>query len=120
MIYSLNGKDYACAFQLAIDIFDGKWKGFLLWYLKDGVRRNGELMRLIPNITQKMLTQKLRELENEGIVERIIYPVVPPKVEYKLTPIGKTLIPILKQLYTWGEKYAVHQNANTKECTLNS
>ncbi len=73
----------------------------VLWALKKDVKRNGELKRLIPNISQKMLTQQLRELEEVGIVQRIVYPQVPPKVEYKLTKAGEKLIPILYDLHDW-------------------
>ncbi len=99
-------KKYNCFFQLATDIIGGKWKGMVLWALKKGVKRNGELIRLIPSISQKMLTQQLRELEQAGIVERIVYPVVPPKVEYKLSTAGEKLIPILYDLHDWGKEYA--------------
>lgn len=102
----MENKQYNCFFQLATDIIGGKWKGMVLWALKKGVKRNGELRKLIPNISQKMLTQQLRELEDAGIVERIVYPVVPPKVEYKLTDAGDKLIPILYDLHDWGKEYA--------------
>ncbi len=102
----MNTKEYNCFFQLAIDIIGGKWKGMVLWALKKGVKRNGELKRVIPNISQKMLTQQLRELENVGVVERVVYPVIPPKVEYKLTLNGQQLIPILESLHDWGKEYA--------------
>ncbi|RXJ86897.1 helix-turn-helix domain-containing protein [Arcobacter sp. CECT 8985] len=105
-------KRYNCFFQLATDIIGGKWKSMVLWALKKEVRRNGELKRLIPNISQKMLTQQLRELEEAGIVERIVYPVVPPKVEYKLTTSGEKLIPILYDLHDWGKEYAKSNNMN--------
>ena len=105
-----NIKKYSCFFQLATDIIGGKWKALVLWCLKDDVKRNGELKRLIPNISQKMLTQQLRELEDSGIVERIVYPVVPPKVEYKLTVMGEKLIPILLNLHDWGKEYSKDNN----------
>lgn len=105
-----NIKQYSCFFQLATDIIGGKWKALVLWCLKDSVKRNGELKRLIPNISQKMLTQQLRELEDSGIVNRIVYPVVPPKVEYKLTPMGEKLMPILLELHDWGKEYSKKNN----------
>ena len=110
-----NIKKYSCFFQLATDIIGGKWKALVLWCLKDGEKRNGELKRLIPDISQKMLTQQLRELENSGIVERIVYPEVPPKVEYKLTKMGKTLIPILEDLHDWGKEYSKEHNVKLDE-----
>lgn len=102
----MESKQYNCFFQLATDMIGGKWKGMVLWALKKDVKRNGELKKLIPNISQKMLTQQLRELEEVGIVERIVYPVIPPKVEYKLTKNGQKLIPILEDLHDWGKDYA--------------
>jgi DNA-binding HxlR family transcriptional regulator len=105
-----SSKEYNCFFQLAIDIIGGKWKSYVLWSLKNGVKRNGELARLIPSISQKMLTQQLRELELAGIVNRISYPVIPPKVEYELTSDGKKLLPILEQLHDWGKEYAIEHN----------
>lgn len=108
----MDRKSYSCFFQLATDMIGGKWKGMVLWALKKGVKRNGELLRLIPNISQKMLTQQLRELEDVGIVQRIVYPVVPPKVEYKLTKSGEKLIPILEELHDWGKEYAKDKHIN--------
>lgn len=102
----MESKQYNCYFQLATDIIGGKWKGMVLWSLKKGVRRNGELKKMIPSISQKMLTQQLRELEDVGIVERLVYPEIPPKVEYKLTKYGEKLIPILYELHDWGRDYA--------------
>jgi DNA-binding HxlR family transcriptional regulator len=108
----MEDKEYGCFFQLATDIIGGKWKSMVLWSLKKGVKRNGELRRLIPKISQKMLTQQLRELEEAGVVKRIIYQEIPPKVEYKLTTFGEKLIPILQELHDWGKDYA--QNNNIK------
>jgi DNA-binding HxlR family transcriptional regulator len=94
-----------CPVETSIDALAGKWKILILWYLRSEKKRFNELQKLLPNTTQKMLIQKLRELEEDGIVNREVYPVVPPKVEYSLTEYGKTLKPILKQLYLWGEKH---------------
>ena len=80
-------------------------KILIIWYLKDEKKRFNELQKLLPKATQKMLIQKLRELENDGIVHREVYPVVPPKVEYSLTEYGKSLKPIIKQLYLWGDSH---------------
>ncbi len=74
----------------------------IIYHLNDGVRRNGQLRRTIPEITQKMLTQQLRELEDDGLVEREIFAVVPPRVDYMLTDLGKTVLPILDAMATWG------------------
>ena len=94
-----------CNIEVAMNAIEGKWKVLILWYLKDEKKRFNELQKSIYGITQKMLIQKLRDLEKEGIVHREVFPVVPPKVEYSLTAYGKTLKPILKQLYFWGEEH---------------
>jgi len=94
-----------CNIEVAMEAIDGKWKILILWYLRDEKKRFNELQKSIYGITQKMLIQKLRDLEEDGIVHREVYPVVPPKVEYSLTQYGETLKPILKQLYFWGEEH---------------
>ena len=100
-----------CPVETALDVLAGKWKILILWYLKDEKKRFSQLQRLLPNITQKMLIQKLRELEKDAIVHREVYPVIPPKVEYSLTSYGETLKPILKQLYLWGAEHKQTQNS---------
>ena len=92
-----------CPVETALDVLAGKWKILILWYLQSETKRFNELQKLLPRTTQKMLIQKLRELEEDGIIHREVYPVVPPKVEYSLTKYGETLKPIIKQLYLWGE-----------------
>lgn len=92
-----------CPVETALDVLAGKWKILILWYLKSETKRFNELQKLLPRTTQKMLIQKLRELEDDGIIHREVYPIVPPKVEYSLTEYGETLKPIIKQLYLWGE-----------------
>jgi len=94
-----------CNIEIAMEAIDGKWKILILWYLRNEKKRFNELQKSIYGITQKMLIQKLRELEKDDIVYRKVFPVIPPKVEYSLTPYGETLKPILKQLYFWGEKH---------------
>lgn len=102
---------FNCPFELTIELIGGKWKGLILWHLLDKkVLRNGEMLRLMPRITQKMLTQQLREMEENGLVRRVIYEQVPPKVEYSLTPHGEALRPILDMMITWGSKYAKEKN----------
>lgn len=92
-----------CPVETALDVLAGKWKILILWYLRRDTLRFNELQKMLPRVTQKMLIQKLRELEEDGIVHREVYPVVPPKVEYSLTEYGESLKPILKQMYLWGE-----------------
>lgn len=92
-----------CPVEAALEIIGGKWKGVTLFHLLDGKKRFNQLQREIGNVTQRMLTKQLRELESAGLVHREIYPVVPPKVEYSLTSKGRTLKPILEALKSWGE-----------------
>lgn len=102
----MAGKELNCEKELTLSIIGGKWKMLILWYLgKEGTKRFGELKALIPGITQRMLVNQLRELENDYIVSRVVYPVVPPKVEYSLTKEGESLMPILDAMYSWGRNY---------------
>ncbi len=96
-----------CPVEAALDIIGGKWKPVILLNLTEGTKRFNELRRLMPNITQRMLTLQLRELEADGLVHREIYPQVPPKVEYSLTARGETLLPVLTTLQEWGTAYAL-------------
>lgn len=93
-----------CAVDYAFQRIGGKYKGRILWVLKDGLMRYGELKRAIIGITPKMLTQTLKELEADELVSRKVYLEVPPRVDYTLTETGKELIPLIKQLRSWGEK----------------
>ena len=95
----------ACPMTLALDVIGGKWKGIILYHLRDETKRFNELLRLMPQITQRMLTRQLRELEQDGIVHRQVYAQVPPKVEYSLTTVGQTLMPVVKALTNWGRMY---------------
>jgi len=91
--------------ETTLAVIGGKWKPLILWRLKNGVWRFGELQRLVPGVTRKMLTQHLRELERDGIVARKVYSEVPLKVEYSLTEYGRTLRPLLKELCDWGQRH---------------
>lgn len=93
-----------CPVAATLQLIGGKYKALLLWHLSDQVLRFNELRRLVPEATPKMLTQQLRELEADGLINRKVYPVVPPKVEYSLTVRGKSLFPILQAMYAWGSK----------------
>ncbi|WP_432408126.1 winged helix-turn-helix transcriptional regulator [Wukongibacter sp. M2B1] len=99
-------KIYRCPLELSIDLIGGKWKSVILWHLRKDILRFSQLKRRLPGITQKMLTQQLRELEADGMINREVYPQVPPKVEYSLTELGKTVLPMLRSLYKWGIKYS--------------
>ena len=95
---------YDCPIEATLGLIGGKWKALILDHLTDGALRFGSLQRLMPKVTPKMLTQQLRELEKDGLVERHVYPVVPPKVEYALTERGESLFPILQAMYVWGSR----------------
>ncbi|MBI9111858.1 helix-turn-helix domain-containing protein [Maridesulfovibrio ferrireducens] len=98
--------EYYCSVELTLQVIGGKWKPIILYHLgRNGTHRFGELKLAIPNITQKMLTQQLRELEKDGVIDRLVYAVVPPKVEYSLTELGHTIIPVLQHLGQWGQQY---------------
>lgn len=99
-----------CPVTATLDVIGGKWKPIILWLLHDRTRRFSDIKRNLPTITQKMLTQQLRELEDDGIVHREVYPQVPPKVEYSLTPKGATLGPILDQMALWGLEHLAEQH----------
>jgi len=94
-----------CPVVATLDMIGGKYKALILWHLVYGTRRFGELRRLIPQATQKMLTQQLRELERDNLVIRTVYPVVPPKVEYRLSGLGESIKPILDTMRDWGTAY---------------
>jgi DNA-binding HxlR family transcriptional regulator len=96
---------YRCPVEATLDVIGGKWKALILWWLRDGVLRFGELRRKIPDVSERMLTQQLRELERHGVVRREVYPQVPPKVEYGLTAYGRTLRPITDLMCTWGKRH---------------
>ncbi|HBG5685839.1 TPA: helix-turn-helix transcriptional regulator [Clostridioides difficile] len=91
--------------EATLALIGGKYKTLILWHLKDTILRFNELKKLIPKATPKMLTQQLRELESDGLIIRVVYPVVPPKVEYSLSDFGKSIIPILDSMCDWGSDY---------------
>lgn len=92
----------SCPVEVTLSVVAGKWKVIILKYLGGGTKRFSELQRSIPQITRKMLTQQLRELENDGLIIRTVYPQVPPKVEYALSDYGKTFYPVLESMAEWG------------------
>ncbi len=94
-----------CPVDTTLNLIGGKYKALILWHLMDNTLRFGELKKLISNSTPKMLTQQLRELEKDNLIIRTVYPVVPPKVEYKLSKLGKSIKPILDDTFKWGSTY---------------
>ncbi len=113
MNIAMNSTDI-CPTETALSIIGGKWKGMILFYLCSDTRRFNELMRLIPKITQRMLTKQLRELEDYGVVHREVYAQIPPKVEYSLTPLGRKLEPLVNELGVWGEVFLTENGAVKK------
>lgn len=98
-------KQYTCPVEVTVELMGGKYKPLILWQLSFNTLRFGELQKLVPTATPKMLTQQLRDLENDGLINRVVYPVIPPKVEYSLTDLGKSFIPILSLMCDWGNDY---------------
>ena len=94
-----------CAVEATLDLIDGKWKGVILYHLQNGTQRFGELRRLMPGITQRMLTKQLRALEDDRLIIRTVYAEVPPRVEYRLSETGESLRPVIDILKDWGEKH---------------
>jgi len=106
-----------CPVVASLDMIGGKYKALILWHLFAGTQRFGELRRLIPGATQKMLTQQLRELESDGLVIRKVYAVVPPKVEYRLSKLGQSIKPILDAMRDWGTDY-MKNNGVEADCFM--
>jgi DNA-binding HxlR family transcriptional regulator len=106
MVFRVRDKEYHCAMDITMDFIGGKWKTVVLWYLKKEKKRFNELKRLIPAITEKMLSLQLKQLEKDGIISRRVFPEIPPRVEYALTEFGKTLIPALDEIAKWGRAVA--------------
>jgi DNA-binding HxlR family transcriptional regulator len=105
--YRLHDRLYYCPVNLAIEALTGKWKTLIVWQLTlHGSVRYGALKRSIPGITHKMLAQSLRQLEADGLVERRVFDVVPPHVEYELSPDGRRLEPVMRALEQFGARYA--------------
>lgn len=117
-MYSKNGKSYQCPVEAALDVIGGKWKPLILWALGDRVLRFNELQKGLPGVNTKMLTKQLRELEEDGIITRTVYPEVPPRVEYAITDFGRTLIPILQALCNWGAEYLGVGGESAHQCTM--
>ncbi|SDZ74698.1 transcriptional regulator, HxlR family [Desulfuromusa kysingii] len=99
--------NYRCTVSVTLDIIGGKWKSLILWQLSFKTLRFSQLQRRLSKVTQKMLTQQLRELERDGLIHRKVYAEVPPRVEYSLTPMGQSVVPILQLMCQWGKDYLI-------------
>src|SRR5262245_39978210 len=98
----MRKRETRCPAEITLNVIGGRWKIPILWHLAQETKRFSELQRSVAGITQKMLTQQLRELERDGVVNRRVYPEVPPKVEYSLTPLGRSLEPVVGAMCRWG------------------
>ncbi|WP_439182137.1 winged helix-turn-helix transcriptional regulator [Carboxylicivirga taeanensis] len=103
---SYKGKEFFCSLAFALHLIGDKYKSLIIYHLKDGPMRSGELQKSITDISNRMFTYSIRALENDELVARKVYPVVPPKVEYTLTDTGKSLVPIILELNRWGQSFA--------------
>ncbi len=114
-MYCINGKEYKCSVSIVQDIFNDKWKMGIIWHLLEGEKRYKDLFEEMSEITQKTLTVILRDLEEKKLIKRVVFPEIPPKVVYSLTPIGEKLRPVLKEMYDWGILYVEEHGEFTQE-----
>jgi DNA-binding HxlR family transcriptional regulator len=110
--------EYNCPMEVTLELIGGKWKSLILWHLSLKTLRFSELRKLVPRATQKMLTQQLRDLENDGLIIRKVYAEVPPKVEYYLSDFGKSIKPILEAMCTWGSDYLKNRSKSSSTCII--
>lgn len=111
---SYKGKEYICLLDFAMDLIRGKWKAVLLCHLYNGPKRFLELQRITKGISQKVLNEKLKELESDELITKLVYAELPPKVEYSLTDKGIELTNIIRELENWSNKYYPHLNTECK------
>ena len=107
-------RDGKCDLGLAMDVIGGLWKGEILWFLQGETRRFTELRRLIPRVSGKVLTQKLRALEHDGLIEREHHREIPPRVEYSMAPLGRTVIPVLEVIALWWKEHGAQVLASNE------
>ena len=107
--YRMLNQDFHCALDVTMHYIGGKWKAVVLWYLRKGKKRFGELKELIPDITDKMLSLQLKALEEDGLIKRTVFPEVPPRVEYEYTDAGKSIIPVIEAIAAWGRHKAQNE-----------
>ena len=108
-------ENYRCTVSVTLDIIGGKWKSLILWQLSFKTLRFSQLQRRLTKVTQKMLTQQLRELERDGLIHREVFAEVPPRVEYSLTTMGESVVPILQLMYQWGQNYLIATEQTAQE-----
>jgi DNA-binding HxlR family transcriptional regulator len=109
-LIKIEKKEYHCVMDITMDYIGGKWKTVVLWYLRNDKKRYGELRKLIPDITERMLSIQLKQLEEDGLVKREVFTEKPPlKVEYSLTDFGRTLIPVIEAIALWGRTLVEEQ-----------
>jgi len=112
--FTFKDRTYPCPVELTLGTLQGKWKVLILWHLRNATLRYSELRKRLPKVSHKMLSEKLRELESDGLVHRELFPVVPPKTEYSLTEEGETLLPILSAMQQWGVRYKEEVEMNSE------
>ena len=103
-------KETVCPVETTLSLIGGKYKALILWHLSDGTMRFSELKKAISGATAKMLTQQLRELEAQSLIHREVFPIIPPRVEYSLTDLGRSLMPVLTSMRDWGSDYLHSKN----------
>jgi len=110
---------YHCPVEAALVVIGGKWKTLIIWQLKEGTLRFTKLEDRLPMVSPRMLTKQLRQLEEDGVVMRTMFPEVPPRVEYSLTALGRSVVPVLESLCAWGSEYLVQNGGSvqTGKCT---
>ena len=107
MAYTIDGELFHCGTNVTLHFIGGKWKSIILWYLRKGPKRFSELKRLMPDITEKMLSIQLKALQEDQLIERQVFGIKPPnRVEYSLSDFGETLIPVIQKITEWGIQYA--------------
>lgn len=114
-MYYINNKEFRCSINVTLDIFNDRWKLSIIWHLLESDKRFKDLHEEISEITQKTLTVKLKELEEKNIINREVFPEVPPKVVYSLTNAGKKLKPVLYEMFDWGVEYVKEYGQITEE-----
>ncbi len=112
----MSEEPYGCGLEAALDVIGGKWKVLILWPLREAPQRFGALRREVPGISEKMLIQHLKEMEQDGIVTRTVFKEVPPRVEYALTEFGHSLCDALSPLCEWGTLHMARIEACKSEC----